>query len=500
MLESQDWTAEFDGGSIRALTSDLCAIPARIAGAACTALFERLARELPLQIHAFDSGSEFNGWVVPDDWRVERATIHRDGELVFDGSTHPLAVASYSNSFSGELALEALDRHLVSYPHLPEAYAFHGAWQYRPWDADWAICMPHAVRRSMTPGTYRVDLRTVRSPAAMLVGEFIHHGRSDREIVFNAHTCHPGQANDDMAGVAVLVHLARWLRDRDTRFTYRFVFGPEHLGTVFLLGGMEPDRIDAMVGGVFAEMPGTSGPLKLAASFRGDQLIDRVLTAAMRERGARIAHVGWRQGAGNDETVWEAPGYEVPFVELSRSLALFEPYREYHSSLDTPALLEPAQLEEFADVLARSVEILETNVVMHRRFDGIICLSNPAYDLYFERPDPTIDKGLDADSERWGSLLDSLLRSFDGDVSLLDIALGHDLPYRPLLAYLGRFAEKGLVDFTPAPAERPAAHRVGTSPQLGEPSHHPVGSGAPGGRQEPARLPVARCRPPGGVA
>jgi aminopeptidase-like protein len=97
------------------------------------------------------------------------------------------------------------------------------------------------------------------------------------------------------------------------------------------------------------------------------------------------------------------------------------------------------------EVLKRTVDVLENNATMERRFDGLICLSNPQYDLYMERPDPTIEKDLDPDAEKWGHLLDCLLRYFDGEKTILDIALAHDLPFGRLRRYLERFEEKGLI-------------------------------------------------------
>src|SRR5262249_46293543 len=204
----------------------------------------------------FQSGAEYNGGVVPDSWRVERAQIRRNGEVVFDGKGQPLAVAAYSNSFSGELELADLEEHLVTNPGLPDALVYHCMWQYRPWDADWALSIPHSLAARLAPGTYEVELVTVRDPGEMLVAEYEHRGSDARTIVLNAHTCHPRMANDDFAGVAALVRLFQWLRGRETRFTYLLVLGPEHLGTVFYLRDLPEERLEQLVGGVFAEMPG----------------------------------------------------------------------------------------------------------------------------------------------------------------------------------------------------------------------------------------------------
>lgn len=443
-----------DGTTILPLTRDLCAYATGVVAPDNKRLFERIGQELPIRLHRYASGSTYNGWLVPQLWQVERATLHRDGQQVFNGKDHALGVAVYSKSFQGELDWESLKPHLVTNADLPEAYVYHCMWQYRPWDADWALCVPYEIYRTLGPGRYQVELSTTYRLGEMLIAEYEHPGRSGRTIVFNAHTCHPHMANDDFAGVAVLIRLFQWLRGQDTYYTYRLILGPEHLGTVFYLHDRSPEDLQRLVSGVFAEMPGTAGPVKVASTFAGNQPIDKAFRNAVRHYSRTCELVPWRQGAGNDETVWEAPGYEVPFVEVSRSEQLLSPYREYHTSLDTPELMIPEQLEEFYEVLKRAIGILERNALVYRKFNGIICLSNPDYDLYCERPDPAVVKNLDEDSEKWGYLLDCLLRYFDGSLSILDIAEKHDLPFDHLYHYLLRFKEKGLVRLEFAPVER----------------------------------------------
>jgi aminopeptidase-like protein len=332
-------------------------------------------------------------------------------------------------------------------------------WQYRPWAAEWALSVPYETYRKLGPGSYEVDLQTEYSPGEMLVGVHDKPGRSDRIVVFHTNSCHPHMANDGFAGTAVLIRLFQWLRERDTYYTYRLVIGPEHLGTVFYLRDMPRAELDRIVCGVFEEMPGTGGAIKIASTFRGGHALDHAFANAARHYAKSFVRVPWRQGAGNDETVWEAPGYEVPFVEVTRSEDLMTPYREYHTSLDSPSLMQPAQLEEMLTVLQKVVETLEGNARMQRTFDGLICLSNPAYDLYVERQDPAVDKKLPADSEKWGALLDSLLRYFDGSITSLEIAEKHDLPFERVAAYVRRFEEKGLVRLAFEAIERKPAPR-----------------------------------------
>jgi aminopeptidase-like protein len=445
---------------MRTLIRDLCSFRTAVVADDNEGLFRRIAAELPLEIRRYPSGLTHNGWTVPKNWRVRRAKLYRDGVEIFDGAGNALAVGYYSRSFSGELDWEELRPRLVTNPDLPDAFMFHCMWQYRPWDADWRLVLPYSLYGTLGPGRYRVELETEYEDGEMLVGIAHKRGASRKTIVFNAHNCHPHMANDGFAGVAVLIRLMQRLMERETFYSYRLVVAPEHLGTVFYLADLPPDEVETLVAGFFEEMPGTGAPIKATATFLGGQMLDQAVSNALRHH-ARAHHlVPWRKGAGNDETVWEAPGYEVPFVEITRCEDQFAPFREYHSSLDGPDLMQPQQLDEMLNVLVKIVESLEDNVTIRRRFDGLICLSNPAYDLYMERPDPTVTKDLAADAELWGHLLDCLLRYFDGSMSVLDIAERHGLPFDRLRRYLGRFQEKGLVALDRAEIPRRKPERM----------------------------------------
>lgn len=443
-----------------ALIRDLCGFRTGVVADGNENLFDRIDRELALERFRYPSGQSYNGWQIPDNWRVLRGKLFKDGVEVFDGSDHPLGVAFYSKSFRGDMDWAGLQPHLVTHPDLPDAYRFHCAWQYRPWDADWAFCIPHRIYRELGPGRYHVDLDTRCEPGEMIVAHHLQAGRNAKTIVFNAHTCHPHMANDGFAGIAILIRLFQWLGAQDTHYSYRLVLGPEHLGTVFYLRDRPRHDVDRLVSGVFEEMPGTNGPVKATATFRGDQMIDHAFANVLRHHAHAHRIVAWRRGAGNDETVWEAPGYEVPFVEVTRCEDQWNPYREYHSSLDTPELMNPDRLDEMLLILKKVVHILENNVTIQRRFDGLICLSNPQYDLYMERPDPSVTKEMEQDAEKWGHLLDCLFRYMDGDVTVLDIAQRHDLPFDRLRGYLGRFEEKGLVTLKRAEIPRVRPQRV----------------------------------------
>ena len=446
------------GSDLVELTRRLCEVQTAVVADGNSELFRRIEEEIPLRFFSFESGSTFNGWKVPDNWRVKKAKIFCDGEEIFDCAKNALGVGYYSKSFTGELTIDQLKSFLVTNPNLPDAFMFHCMWQYRPWDANWVLSVPYNVCKNWGEGVYRVELSTEYESSEMLVAHAEVRGSSKKTVVFNSHTCHPHMANDGLAGAAVFIRLMQELSTRENHYTYRLVLAPEHIGTVFYLRDLPEEELADLVCGVFQEMPGTAGAVKATSTFLGGQKVDIAFANVLKHSTNAFELVPWRKGAGNDETVWEAPGYEVPFVELTRCEDQFAPFREYHSHLDTADILDECQMEEVYEVLEGMVFILENDATLHRKFNGLICLSNPEYGLYMERPDPTVTKDLDEDAEKWGHLLDCVFRYMDGSKTILEIAELHDLPFPRLLRYFQRFEEKGLLElrFAEINRERPS--------------------------------------------
>ncbi len=326
-----------------ALIRDLCAIRTAVVADGNEALFARIGRELPLEISRYRSGDKFNGWVVPDNWRVKRAKIFRDGKEVFDATDNSLGVGYYSKSFTGELGWAELAPSWSPIPTFPRPSCSIACGNTGPGMPIGGSACPIVSSATSAPGRYRVELETEREPGEMLVGHSHKKGRSGKTIVFNTNSCHPHMANDGFCGTTLLIRLMQWLAERDTYYSYRLVVGPEHLGSVFYLRDLPKAEVDTMVGGVFLEMAGTQGPMKAASTFSGGHMLDRAFAHSLRQSGLPHVLVPWRKGAGNDETVWEAPGYEVPFVEFTRCEEQFAPFREYHSSLDSPDIMDPAR-------------------------------------------------------------------------------------------------------------------------------------------------------------
>jgi aminopeptidase-like protein len=417
----------------------------------CIAL---LCEFLPFHIHEFSSGMECNGWIVPEKWEVKAASIHdSSGRMIYDATKHPLAVIGYSQSFSGTISGAELRNHLFYSSVFDDALVYHCDLFYKPFRKEWGFSVPRTFYNSISPKQqYHINLVTCFSSGTMKVAEYTLLGKSSESIILNAHNCHAFCCNDDLSGVGVGIQVMNRIKAwKSRRLTYKFIVGPEHFGSIFYLNALGGKKLANLKSGVFLESLGTTGPLALQRSFLGNTTIDSALQLALRDSGAEWRTEPFRKVVGNDETCWEAVGYEIPFPSLSRV-----PFPEYHTSRDCPALMSREALDQAADVVTAALHILETDCVGHATFKGLVALSHPRYDLYKPFWDPS-EKGrlsVSDSQKRWNYLMDCIPRYFDGKTAASDIAYRHDLPYENIRKYFEQFNEKRLVSLEPAPLQR----------------------------------------------
>ncbi|MBN1824275.1 MAG: DUF4910 domain-containing protein [Endomicrobiales bacterium] len=407
--------------------------------------FDIIKRQLPgeVELHEYPSGMEFNGWIVPQSWGIKKAEIRKNGKLIYDGTKHVLGVMSYSKSFTGDVSLDELKKHLTFRKDQPAAVGYHCDYFIKQWTADWGMSVPYNLYKKLQKGTYNVDLQTVFRDGRMKVLDCFLPGKSPETVILNAHSCHAGQANDGASGIAVGMELMNRLSKRKNKYSYRFIITAEHLGTVFYLSKIPKETLKTFKHGIFLEMLGNNNRLIVQKSLLGDNLIDKIAEHYVETYEKRGQTAPFRKVVGNDETVWEAAGYEVPMISVSRW-----PYKEYHTSLDDEKIISEKKLEESAAAIEEMLFILDTNCRMIRKFEGLIALSNPKYDLYMKPgTDPSIPETVPEEGRKFNYMMDFLPRYFDGKTTVLDIAVKHGLRYRSVYNYICKFKGKGLVEF-----------------------------------------------------
>lgn len=410
------------------------------------AALEALAGLVPMQVHEYPTGTECFSWIVPEKWTCREAWLETlDGRRLFSYDDHPLHVVSYSLPFEDEVSRETLFEHLHVHERLPDAIPF----VFKYYERDWGLCCSQRMRERLNDARYRVAIRTEFSYGTLKVGEVVIPGRTDDTIVLCAHLCHPGQAVDDLSGVAVGIGVVRELLRRRTamRYTYRLLILPETIGSLAYLSHNEA-LIPRMKGGLFLEMLALGNPHVLQLSYAGDTAIDACFAAAVESADTDNWTAKYRTLPGNDERQFNAPGVRVPMLSLlqvRRPGSPDYPYREYHSSHDTAELVTNRRLETSRDLVLKMIDALEADRVPVNRFKGEICCSRYGLHVdWFSAPE--------AHQAFW-----RILDAVDGTRSVAQIARLASTRVETVMTVLDRLEQHGLIEYEAPGAERQSA-------------------------------------------
>ncbi|HEY3238701.1 MAG TPA: DUF4910 domain-containing protein, partial [Acidimicrobiia bacterium] len=245
--------------------------------------------------------------------------------------------------------------------------------------------------------------------------------------------CHPSLANDNLAGMAVAVFLARRLHRAPTRYSYRFLFIPGTIGSITWLALHEAEAKRIRHGLVLACL-GDAGSLTYKRSRRGDAEIDRV-----------VAHVVGRSGAphrvvdfspyGYDERQFCSPGFDLAVGCLTRTP--HGQFPEYHTSADNVDFVRPECLENSLAACSEVLEILEANA----RYVNL----NPRCEPQLGRRGLYGSIGGRSDTEERQIAMLWVLNLSDGTHSLLDVAERSGLPFGLLAEVAATLAEARLL-------------------------------------------------------
>ena len=399
----------------------------------------RLSLEAPMTIHEYPTGEPCWTWRVPEKWTCQSAYLETlDGRRVLDYADHPLHLVSYSLPYEGVVSREELLRHLHVHPRLPDAIPF--VFDY--YERDWGFCASRELRDSLRDQSYRVVIRTRFDEGALKVGEVVVRGRSEQTFMLVAHLCHPAMVNDDLAGVVVGMDVARaLLSGAQPYYTYRFLIVPETIGSVAYLSHHE-ELIPNMVAGLFLEMLGNDSAHALQSSFLPESQVDRCLISALPDLDSQGYSAPYRTVVRNDERQFNAPGVRVPMLSLSRverPESPTRPYREYHSSLDTPAIISGERLEHSVSVVLGMIQAWERNQYVVNRFKGEVFCSG--HGIWVDYRD---------DREGHRRLFDIMERC-DGEHTVADIATELAMPFQSVWDVVAVLLEKDLVSLSRDP-------------------------------------------------
>ncbi|MFG2516131.1 DUF4910 domain-containing protein [Streptomyces sp. NPDC048584] len=369
---------------------------------------------IPLRMHEVPTGTRVLDWTVPQEWNIRDAYVaDAGGHRVVDFRASSLHVLGYSVPVSATMPLAELREHLHTLPDHPSWVPYRTSY-YEP---KWGFCLAQETLDALPDGEYEVRVDSTLADGHLTYGEHVVPGRVPDEVIVSCHVCHPSLANDNLAGIAVAVFLARALAEQRPYYTYRFVFAPGTIGAITWLA-RNRERVDRVKHGLVLACAGDPGQLTYKRSRRGDAEIDRVLrhVLASSERPHRITEF---TPYGYDERQYCSPGFDLGVGSLTRTP--YAGYPEYHTSADNLDFVSPEAMADTLAVCREAFAVLDRN----RRYVNL----SPYGEPQLGRRGLYDSLGGRSDAKQAQLAMLWVLSLSDGEHGLLDVAERSGLPF-----------------------------------------------------------------------
>ena len=399
---------------------------------------------LNFKIHKFKTKKKINGWIIPNSIKVLVGEIFFKDKKILDTKNSPFHSIEQSTSFRGYVKGNDLLKRLSFSKVCPQGIPYHWTGLYRPSQKTWGFSVKKSfLRKIKKNNSYYINLKVKKTNHNMNVLDFELKGKTKNTIILNAHNCHRFQANDDISGCAVGIKLIKHLKTlKKLNYTYRLIIAPELFGPMFWLRKFEKQKKN-FVGAILLKSIGNKNKIKFQNSFKKQTNLDKSFEYILNEMLKKYTKGDFRSIYGNDETVFEAPGYSIPSISLTRF-----PFKEYHTDQDKPEKLSEKSLKQTFNIVLKTIEVLEKNFTLSCNHKGLLCLSNKKYDLYKDAYSPGIvNKAYTDQKRRWNLLMNCLPMEAEKGSSILELSIKYKLDFFELYEYLVLWKNKKLIKF-----------------------------------------------------
>ncbi len=314
----------------------------------------QVAAHIPLKVHEVPTGTPVFDWAVPKEWNIRDAYVRdADGVKVIDFRKSNLHLLNYSVPVRKQVTLAELREHLYSLPHQPDWIPYKTSY----YQERWGFCVSQNQLDAMREGSYEVVIDSTLEAGHLTYGECYLPGATADEVLISCHVCHPSLCNDNLSGIALNTFLAKHLRGKDLRYSYRFIFIPGTIGAITWLALNEHNTHRIKHGLVVANV-GDSGQMTYKKSRRADAEVDRAAIHALAHSGSAHEITDFSP-YGYDERQFCSPGFNLPMGSLTRTP--WGRYPEYHTSADNLDLVRPQHLADSFRTFLSVFDILEQN-------------------------------------------------------------------------------------------------------------------------------------------
>jgi len=297
------------------------------------------------------SGTKVFDWEIPKEWNIKDAYVKDpSGKKIIDFKDSNLHVLNYSSPIHTTIPLSKLKNHLFTLSDYRNVIPYLTTY----YKENWGFCLTHNQFSELKDGDYEIFIDSSLENGHLSYGELYLPGKKEDEVLLSTYVCHPSMCNDNLSGISVLTFLAKYMMKQKLRYSYRFLFIPETIGSITWLSKNE-EKVSKIKQGLVATCLGDSGKLTYKKTKDGNAVIDRIAQKVLEESNAYQILDFFP--TGSDERQFNSPGFNLPIGSLMRTP--YGCFKEYHTSADNLNFVKPQFLEDSIIKYSRILEFLE---------------------------------------------------------------------------------------------------------------------------------------------
>lgn len=421
------------GEQIYRLMEELFPICRSITGDGVRQTFQKLKEICPsLKTYEIPTGTKVFDWEIPKEWNIRDAYVEdSQGRRVIDFRENNLHVVGYSLPMDKTISLPELKKMIHTYPKLPDAVPYVTSY-YKEASG---FCMDQNRMNELEDGNYHAVIDSELKDGSLTYGDILIPGESEQEILFSTYICHPSMANNELSGPCTAIYLAQHLARTTHKYTYRFVFVPETIGSIAYINRNFDQLKKNVAAGYNLSCLGDDRTYTCVSTRYGNTLSDRAAELVLRHRFPQYNHYPFLN-RGSDERQYNMPGVDIPVCGLYRSKS--NEYEQYHTSLDNMDFVSAGALGDSFQFLLDLVFVLEHNAVYKN-----LCLCEPQLGKRGLYP-KTSSRGSSKANGAFKTI--DFLAYADGTNDLISIANTIQMPFSDVFDIAQRLAETGLIE------------------------------------------------------
>ena len=437
------------GNNMYQLMERLFPICRSITGNGVRETLQIISEQIPLQIHEVPSGTKVFDWNIPNEWNVNDAyIISPNGKKIAEFKKSNLHILQYSKPIKEKISFDELKNHIYTLPAQPDVIPYCTTF----YNENWGFCMTHNDFLQLEKGGYDIVIDSSLKKGSLTYGEYFLEGKSKQEVVITCYVCHPSMCNDNLSGIVLTTLLGKHLTQIQRKYSFRFLFIPETIGSITWLS-LNEGNLKKIQHGIVATCIGDPGKTTYKRSREGNNPVDLVAEKVLKESGEPY-QIRDFVPVGSDERQFCSPGFNLPFGSLMRT-PYFD-FPEYHTSADNLDFVKKENLENsFLKFLSIISELEKNNFQTNnssKKSKKNIHTNSATFLNLLPKCEPQLGKrglrahiGAAKNITEFNLAILWILNQSDGMHSLQDIKKRSDLDYDLLLKVADLLEEKKLL-------------------------------------------------------